>query len=128
MKVFYLLLLFSFTAYSQESQFEYFETDVQDKQWFIKLEKVNNGHWEFWIKIVHPSTKTKNKKGQYVTKKGNYAIEFCELDCNNSTYSISDFTIYNSKGVPIDKGNSYEFNKRIVPETMMDLLKNHLCE
>ena len=129
MKYFYFLFfyLISSTMFSQD-KFTYLFDDVTGNKIWVFLENSEDSKWEFWVKTVVPAKKYKNKKGKLITSNSTFSLQFMEIDCNENLYSLLDYTFYDDKGKVVSSGNSYSINNRIVPDSVVDGIRDYVCQ
>ncbi|REC64086.1 hypothetical protein DRF65_00480 [Chryseobacterium pennae] len=129
MKTFLLaFLLFPLFYYSQQDTngWYYVGTGVDGTKNYIKnLERKNSDTFSAWIKMALPSKK--NKKG--ITVSRGYYLQYWTAYCYDNEYSVSDTTLYNSKGTPTDSfDRSDEGIKKVIPDSVAEGITSVMCE
>lgn len=114
MKAFYLLLLFSFTAYSQ-TKFEYIGKDPQNNLFYLKVvvHNIDDNTCTFWVKEIKPSKA--------------YTLQYGIINCSDNTYTLKEYTKYDSKQKVIETGYQTIVNRIIPPSTIIETIREYVC-
>lgn len=136
MKGILLTLLIStlcLSAYCQDTAYVYDSprwiyigaSDANDK-WYGRSEyesKDWDGSIKIWLKLIQP-TFTYNKRNY----KNSYKVELAQVDCKAKRMKSLSFIYYTSAGNVIYKEDYSSEYKPIVPDTVMEMLYEWVCE
>ena len=125
-----ITLMISTLTFAQEDTDWSYLGDTNDGEGiYIKLEQDNSYSKKAWVKFVKPITSKKNKQGKLIKVGGGYTIGLWTVDCDDKVYSINSRLTYNSKGIVISEGESYNDPERenIIPDTVGEFIFKNIC-
>ncbi|MBC8643728.1 surface-adhesin E family protein [Flavobacterium lindanitolerans] len=129
MKVFYLLLLFSFTTYSQ-TKFELIATSGDNTKYYVKIESTNldNMAKTIWLKIEKSPKKIKSKSNKIAYHSQGYTLYYMTMYCHDRKYDNPEIYFYDGKGRLIEKNEILIYNANIVPDTIIETVYDYVCD
>jgi hypothetical protein len=124
-------LLSSLITFSQtdEEGYEYISIDPQGQKWSIKIDKIDNGKIDLWVKNTRLKKIliNKNSKKRKTVNVG-FQLSFISLNCEQKTYDSTDYIIYDKNGNVVESGDQFIYEKRIFPNSFIDNVRNKICE
>lgn len=124
-------LLSSLITFSQtdEEGYEYISIDPQGQKWYIKIDKINDGKIDLWVKNTRLKKTLINKNSKKTkTVYVGYQLSFISLNCEQKTYNSTDYIIYDKNGNVLESGDQFIYGKRIFPNSFIDDVRNKICE
>ena len=95
---------------------------------YVRMEKRDGNLNDFWIKQTILTKKFKNKNGKYITSGGGYSLAFIKLDCEERVYDCLKYIVYDRNGKVINSKDGRAFNEKVIPETVLDAVREYVCE
>ena len=124
-------LLSSLITFSQtdEEGYEYISIDPQGQKWSIKIDKIDNGKIDLWVKNTRLKKIliNKNSKKRKTVNVG-FQLSFISLNCEQKTYDSTDYIIYDKNGNVVESGDQFIYEKKIFPNSFIDNVRNKICE
>ena len=123
-----LFFIISSKSFSQDDEFQYVTSTKDGTEVYLYFERDNDGTKEFWLKIINPIKKIKNKKGKLIETGGDSSVQFYKLNCSDKRYSTSDGVIYDRNGKVIQKIYIDSYDDKIIPGTVLSAVYRYVCE
>ena len=123
------LMISTLTFAQEETDWSYIGDTNNGEGIYLKIEQDNSYSKKAWVKFVKPITSKKNKQGKLIKVGGGYTIGLWTVDCDEKVFSINSRLTYNSKGLVISKGESYNDPERenIIPDTVGEFIFKNIC-
>ena len=123
------LMISTLTFAQEETDWSYIGDTNNSEGIYLKIEQDNSYSKKAWVKFVKPITSKKNKQGKLIKVGGGYTIGLWTVDCDEKVFSINSRLTYNSKGLVISKGESYNDPERenIIPDTVGEFIFKNIC-
>ena len=123
------LMISTLTFAQEETDWSYIGDTNNSEGIYLKIEQDHSYSKKAWVKFVKPITSKKNKQGKLIKVGGGYTIGLWTVDCDEKVFSINSRLTYNSKGLVISKGESYNDPERenIIPDTVGEFIFKNIC-